>query len=95
VLLGLAPMDHTHREFVCEAQSLQRSSDAKLVDALQAMRNHCASHFARQDGSMSETDMPGRDYHADERAAVMQSVDEVRQCCARARASLTSLSPAR
>jgi len=46
------------------AESLQRSSDAKLVDALQAMRNHRASHFARQDGSMSETDTPGRDYPA-------------------------------
>ena len=76
-LLGYGPMDDTHREFVDCVHALQTAPDAKLLTALQAVCAHCESHFAQEHRWMEETDMPGRDCHADEHAAVMRSLQEV------------------
>jgi hemerythrin len=63
-LLGYAPMDDTHREFVGLVNVLLTCNDAEL-----------AAHL--DDAWMERTDFPPRDCHVQEHAAVMSSVRQV------------------
>jgi hemerythrin-like metal-binding protein len=76
-LMGYAPMDQTHREFVAVVGALQRAPDDQVADALAAVQAHCRAHFDEEGRWMAETDMPARDCHDDEHAAVMRSIEEV------------------
>lgn len=77
LLLGYAPMDHVHEDFVQCVVALREASDAALPAALAALRAHALDHFGQEDRWMVETEFPARECHINEHAAVLQSIDEV------------------
>lgn len=76
-LLGYAPMDATHREFVSLVHALQVCAAADFPKHLEAFHEHAQAHFAQEDQWMRETDFPPRECHTDEHAAVLASVTQV------------------
>ena len=79
LLMGYAPMDDIHQEFVDLISQLETADDAQLPALLQAMEVHLQHHFAEEDLWMNSTAFPPRDCHIDEHAAVLKSVAEVRE----------------
>ena len=77
LLLGYAPMDHTHEEFVQCVAAMQRATDDELPAALAAFADHARRHFDEEDRWMAQTQFPARQCHIDEHAAVLKSVGEV------------------
>ena len=82
LLLGYAPMDAVHEEFVQAVQALQTAPDAELPARLQALAEHAVSHFGEEDRWMEDTQFPARECHINEHAAVMKSVREVQDLLA-------------
>lgn len=76
-LLGYAPMDRTHEEFVACVAALQAATDAELPACLETLAAHCARHFQQEEQWMAGTEFPAAQCHADEHAAVLTSVHEV------------------
>jgi hemerythrin len=77
-LLGYAPMDEVHEEFVEIVSQMQCASDAEIPGLLDSFITHAKAHFDAEDTWMVETQFPARDCHTAEHAAVMKSVEEVR-----------------
>lgn len=82
-VLGHGPIDDTHREFVDCVRAIQLAPDDGLLDALIAFEDHARQHFAEEDRWMRETGFPPRDCHIDEHAAVLRSVEQVRDLAQR------------
>lgn len=78
-VLGYDPIDDTHREFVERVAALQRASDADLLARLDDFARHAEVHFGAEDRWMRETDFPPRDCHIGEHAAVLSSLQQVRE----------------
>lgn len=78
-LLGYAPMDEVHKEFVDIVGRMQRAVDSEMLELMDAFAAHAKAHFETENTWMIETDFPARDCHIDEHAAVMRSVEEVRE----------------
>ena len=76
-LLGYAPMDETHREFVALVDALLRAEDQDFLARLEAFERHAVAHFGEEDAWMERTGFPPKDCHIDEHAAVLRSVREV------------------
>jgi hemerythrin len=76
-VLGYAPMDRTHEEFVSCVAALQAATDAELPAALAVLAAHCEAHFQQEEQWMRTTAFPAAQCHADEHAAVLKSVREV------------------
>lgn len=77
LLLGYAPMDDVHEEFVQCVEALRDARDEQLPRALEALAEHAVHHFAEEDRWMEETQFPARECHINEHAAVLKSVREV------------------
>ena len=75
--LGYAPIDHIHEEFVVLVDALLVATDERVAAALAAVHVHSCEHFASEDQWMQEPDFPARECHADEHAAVLQSMEVV------------------
>ena len=75
--LGYGPIDHIHAEFVVLVDVLLAAPDAGVAAALAAVHVHSREHFASEEQWMQETDFPARACHADEHAAVLQSMEGV------------------
>ena len=84
-LLGHSGMDHTHREFVHCVRAMLDAPDAHFAAALAAFAEHAAQHFGEEDEAMRASAFPASDCHAQEHAAVMQSVTDVREALANGR----------
>jgi len=78
-LLGYAPMDETHREFVELVDQLLTADDGELAGILVTFSAHAEAHFAQENNWMETTDFPPRDCHIDEHNKVLASLAEVRQ----------------
>lgn len=78
-LLGYGPMDDTHREFVAVVSALIDASGEQVAPCFADVEKHLRDHFNAEDRWMVETDFPPRDCHIDEHAAVLKSLDEVKQ----------------
>jgi hemerythrin len=76
-LVGFAPMDDTHREFVKVVAQLLSCPDSELGSVLEAFRSHATRHFQQENDWMTGSDFPGAQCHIDEHAAVLKSVEEV------------------
>jgi hemerythrin len=81
-LLGYDPIDDEHRQFVETVHAMQVASDADFASRLDAFADHAKRHFDLENGLMVETEFPARDCHIDEHAAVMKSVEHVREVVA-------------
>ena len=78
-LLGFGPMDDTHEEFVEIVGAMQRAPDEELAGLLEAFAAHAKAHFDTENRWMLDTDFPARECHMNEHAAVMHSVQQVRE----------------
>lgn len=78
LLLGYAPMDTIHREFVELLYALQTAPDNDLPYCLEIVETHAKEHFDTEDQWMLQSDFPARECHMNEHAAVLQSVRQVR-----------------
>lgn len=78
-LLGFAPMDEVHEEFVELVRTLQLAPDDQLPRALDAFAIHARQHFDLEDAWMNQTDFPARGCHVDEHAAVLATVHGVQR----------------
>jgi len=76
-LLGHAPLDRVHEEFVALADALMRAPHDTVPVALEALLEHVRRHFGEEERWMAETGFPARDCHADEHAAVLRSIEGV------------------
>jgi hemerythrin len=77
-LLGFTPIDETHEDFYRVTFQLLTCDTAGMLDALGAFEVHACEHFEQEDGWMLNTSFPPRDCHIKEHAAVLQSVQQVR-----------------
>jgi hemerythrin-like metal-binding protein len=76
-LLGYAPMDDVHREFVDLVARMQDATDTDIAGLLGAFAAHAQAHFDTEDRWMRDTGFPALECHIDEHAAVLRSVAEV------------------
>ena len=81
-LLGYGPMDQVHQEFVDIVGRMQQADEAALPVLLDEFAAHAKAHFDTENAWMIATDFPARDCHIDEHAAVLKSVQEVRELVA-------------
>ena len=83
--VGHDEMDATHKEFVTCVDALLRASDDQLVTRLQAFAEHAQRHFAEEDEAMRSGAYNAGGCHIDEHAAVLRSLDEVREALSQGR----------
>ena len=69
--LGLDFMDDTHREFVDLLARAEASSDAELPAAWQALVDHTADHFGREDEWMRGTGFASGNCHSVQHKVVL------------------------
>jgi hemerythrin len=74
MLVGYAPMDAVHQEFIRRIDAVLRADGAGMAAAMSALQAQTRQHFEEEERWMSETDFPARGCHADEHAAVLRSV---------------------
>lgn len=84
-LMGYGPMDKVHQEFVELVSALQQAADEDVAACLEAFEVHARAHFDAENDWMTRTEFPARECHIDEHAAVMRSVQEVRELVAQGR----------
>ena len=77
--VGHDEMDATHREFVSCVDALLRAPDDELAARLEAFAEHARRHFAEEDEAMRRGAYDAGGCHIDEHAAVLRSLDQVRQ----------------
>ena len=77
LLLGFAPMDATHRDFVDCVRRLRQATPDTAAVCLHAMLNHAQEHFEEERRWMDETGFPATQCHVDEHEAVLGSLHEV------------------
>jgi hemerythrin len=76
-VLGYAPMDEVHEEFVDLIGALGAADRDALPAALAELAEHAHAHFADEERWMTETGFPARECHAAEHAAVLASIEGV------------------
>lgn len=76
-LLGYAPMDRVHEEFVMLIRAVIDAPHRAVRGALDALAGHARQHFDDEDRWMAETAFPARQCHSDEHAAVLRSIEGV------------------
>jgi hemerythrin-like metal-binding protein len=81
-------MDATHEEFYQVTFALLTCDESGMLQALDAFDAHAVEHFEQEDEWMRSTGFPPRDCHIDEHAAVLKSVQEVRELVASGQAGL-------
>lgn len=79
LLLGFAPMDDLHREFVDVVRALQVQPNTAMGKCLNELEIHLKIHFENEDHWMLSTEFPARECHMDEHAKVLLSVMQVKQ----------------
>lgn len=81
-MLGYAPMDKIHEEFVDLIVRLQQAPDAELPALLDVMGAHLQAHFDEENTWMRESEFPPRMCHIEQHEAVLESVHEVQELLA-------------
>lgn len=82
-MLGHAPMDATHQEFVALVNTLAAASDTDAPAALEALYQHTEAHFAQENRWMADCGFPPIECHVGEHervlAALRQSLAQAQQ----------------
>ncbi len=81
-LLGYAPMDDTHREFVEVVEAMRTASDDELAGHIEVFLKHAEEHFEQERALMAATGFPAMDCHVKEHNAVLHSVRQVKELLA-------------
>ncbi|WP_233868115.1 bacteriohemerythrin [Paraburkholderia adhaesiva] len=79
MLLGHAPMDDAHEEFVVVVRALAACNVATALGCLQAVEDHLLAHFGTEREWMERTEFPAMECHLDEHQKVLDTVLEVNQ----------------
>lgn len=77
MLLGHAPIDDAHEEFVEVVMALRGCTQQTALVCLQAVQAHLLSHFATEHEWMKKTDFPAMECHLDEHQKVLDAVQQV------------------
>lgn len=77
MLLGHAPIDAAHEEFVEVVTVLANCTQHTAIACLQAVEAHLLTHFAMEQEWMEKTDFPAADCHLDEHQRVLDAVQQV------------------
>lgn len=81
-------MDTTHREFVELLDAVQAASDETLLPRWQALIEHTAEHFAREDRWMQTTGFAPGNCHATQHAVVLKVLRDSLDIAAAAQLSM-------
>ena len=79
LLLGHAAIDGEHEQLAELIERMRCAAAPEMAQALDAVLQHAASHFAAENELMRTTAFPPRDCHIDEHAAVLKSLEEVKE----------------
>ena len=74
--LELPEMDETHQEFVALLARVETADDAHLVAAWQALVDHTAGHFGREDDWMRSTGFSSASCHTVQHRVVLEVMCE-------------------
>lgn len=77
--VGHDDMDATHKEFVSCVDALLGAADDELAVRLEAFADHAHRHFAEEDDAMRRGAYNAGGCHIEEHAAVLRSLDQVRE----------------
>ena len=75
LVLGYAPMDHMHEEFVRIIGRMQTGPDAELSAWLAQFIVHAQAHFEEENAWMTDTEFPPRACHMEQHQAVLNSAE--------------------
>lgn len=78
-LLGYDPIDEIHEECVNLIEAMLSAEDSALPNLLDAFFVHVQDHFKQENRWMIDSELPGRECHMDEHAAVLRSVTQVQE----------------
>lgn len=81
-VLGLAPMDDIHREFMQLLARLDDASASAALTVLDELVAHTEAHFAQEDVWMEASDFPPLHCHRGEHERVLEVLREVRRLAA-------------
>jgi hemerythrin len=76
-VLGIAPMDATHREFVEQVAALATVADDAAISLLQAFIAHTEAHFEQEKQWMTRSAFPPLGCHVEEHRRVIASLKSV------------------
>ncbi|HEY4297265.1 MAG TPA: hemerythrin domain-containing protein [Paraburkholderia sp.] len=82
MLLGHAPIDAAHEEFVEVVTALASCTQHTALTCLQAVQAHLLSHFGIEREWMEKTDFPATDCHLDEHQRVTDAVRKANELAA-------------
>ncbi|WP_028213719.1 bacteriohemerythrin [Paraburkholderia mimosarum] len=91
MLLGHAPIDEAHEEFVDVVMALRECTQHTALACLQAVETHLLSHFAVELEWMTKTGFPARECHLDEHQKVLDAVQQVNALAAVGEAGLSDV----
>lgn len=77
MVLGHAPIDAAHEEFVEVVTALGRCTEESMLACLEALDTHLVSHFETERDWMARTAFPAADCHLDEHQRVLDTVQQV------------------
>ncbi|EEA03692.1 hemerythrin-like metal-binding protein [Burkholderia sp. H160] len=91
MLLGHAPIDESHEEFVEVVMALRECTQHTALACLQAVETHLLSHFAVEHEWMKKTDFPATECHLDEHQKVLDAVQRVNALAAAGEVGLSNV----
>lgn len=77
LVLGLAPMDETHQEFVQVYNALAEAVPEEFLPRLDAFIAHCEAHFDQENRWMADVNFPG--CHKGEHDRALAVIHDVRK----------------
>ena len=77
--LGDPILDQEHAELQRLIEALRQAPPAETLAALDALKSHAAAHFGQEDVDLRRLGGANATCHLDEHAAVLRSLDEVRE----------------
>jgi hemerythrin-like metal-binding protein len=80
--LGDAQLDAEHRELQRLTEELLAARPEQLAAAVDALHGHATAHFGGEDQDLRRLGGHNAECHLDEHAAVLKSLDEVREIVA-------------
>ena len=83
LLLGHAAIDGEHEQLAELIERMRRAAAPEMAQALDAVLEHAATHFAAENELMRATAFPPRDCHISEHEAVLSTLRGVRARLAR------------
>ncbi len=83
ITLGDPALDREHAELQRLIVALMQAPADRVAAALDALRTHAGKHFELEDADLRRVGGANATCHLDEHAAVLRSLDEVRQVLAR------------